>query len=91
MTRPTKESILNWLYAACIRAIRSAAQAAVFMLPTTAFTLGEINWLLVVSTAGGMAVMSLLTSLAGLPEAEDGKTPFAIIASDGKHARSGDE
>lgn len=58
--------------AAGIRCIRTAAQVAIATLPTTAFALGEVNWILVISTAAGAAVLSLLTSLAtGLPEIDE--------------------
>lgn len=67
----------NWLRAASIRAIRTAAQVAIAALPTTAFTLGEVSWGIVASTAIAAAVLSLITSLAGLPECDDGASPFA--------------
>ena len=66
----------NWLRAASIRAIRTAAQVAIAALPTTAFTLGEVSWGIVASTAIAAAVLSLITSLAGLPECDDGASPF---------------
>ena len=62
----------KWIKAAGIRAIRTAAQTAIAMLPTTAFALGETDWVLTISTAAGAAVLSLLMSLAtGLPELDN--------------------
>ena len=64
----------KWIKAAGIRAIRTAAQTAIAMLPTSAFALHEISWLMVVSTAAGAAVLSLIMSLAtGLPELDEGE------------------
>jgi len=59
-----------WIKAALIRAIRTFAQAAIVALPSTAFTLGEVNWIIVGSTAVGAAIVSLLMSVASLPEVE---------------------
>lgn len=62
MSKKTK-----WLKAAGIRAIKTFAQAAVATIGTTAM-ISEVNWPVVFSTAGLAAVLSLLTSVAGLPE-----------------------
>jgi hypothetical protein len=60
----------KWFKAAGIRAIKTFAQAAAAAIGTTA-TLGGVDWLMVGSTAAVAAILSLLTSLAGLPEVED--------------------
>lgn len=60
----------EWLKAAGIRAIRTVAQAAIAAIGTTA-VLTDVNWAVVVSTALLAGVLSLLTSLAGLPEVKD--------------------
>lgn len=57
----------KWWVAACTRAIKTMAQTAVATIGTAA-VLGEVNWTMVVSAAVLAAVLSLLTSLAGLPE-----------------------
>lgn len=62
-----------WIKAALIRAIRTFAQAAIAALPTTAFTLGSVDWVIVASTAAGAAIISLLMSVASLPEVETQK------------------
>lgn len=62
-----------WIKAALIRAIRTFAQAAIAALPTTAFTLGSVDWVIVGSTAAGAAIVSLLMSVASLPEVETAK------------------
>lgn len=61
---------LEWLKAAGIRAVKTWAQAFIACLPVTAATLSEVNWAVAASTACVAAILSLLTSLAGLPEAE---------------------
>jgi hypothetical protein len=60
---------INWLKAALIRAIKTACQVAVATIGTTA-TMGGVNWVMVGSTSLLSAIMSMLTSLGGLPEVE---------------------
>lgn len=59
----------KWWKAAGIRAIKTVAQAAVAAIGTTAM-LSQVDWLVVGSTALLAGVLSLLTSVAGLPEVE---------------------
>lgn len=58
---------IKWLKAAGIRAIKTVAQTAVATIGTSA-VLTEVNWLMVGSAALLAGVLSLLTSVAGLPE-----------------------
>ena len=60
----------KWWKAAGIRALRTLAQAAIAAIGTTAL-ITEVNWLVVGSTALLAAVLSMLTSLAGLPEVQE--------------------
>ena len=64
-----KEYWLKWLRAAGIRAVKTVAQTAVATIGTMA-TLNEVDWLLVASSAALAGILSLLTSVAGLPEVE---------------------
>ena len=59
----------TWIKAAAVRAVKTVAQTAVATIGTTA-AFHEVDWLLVGSTALLAGVLSLLTSLAGLPEVE---------------------
>ena len=57
----------TWAKAAAIRAIKTTAQAAIAMIGTTAI-ISEVNWLVVLSASALAGILSLLTSVAGLPE-----------------------
>ena len=61
------EKSIKWLKAAGIRAVKTLAQAAIAAIGTSAY-LGQVDWGMVASIAGLSAVLSLLTSLKGLPE-----------------------
>ena len=60
----------KWWKAAGIRAIKTFCQTAVAMIGTSA-VLSEINWLTVGSASVVAALLSLLTSVAGLPEVDE--------------------
>lgn len=60
----------RWWKAAGIRAIKTVAQAAVATIGTAA-VLGDVNWIAVISASALAGVLSLLTSVAGLPELEE--------------------
>ena len=64
-----KENWKTWFKAAGIHAIKTIAQTAVATIGTSA-VLGDVNWVAVVSASVLAGVLSLLTSVAGLPEVE---------------------
>lgn len=64
-----KENWKTWIKAAGIRAIKTIAQTAVATIGTSA-VMGDVNWVAVASASLLAGVLSLLTSVAGLPEVE---------------------
>ena len=60
----------EWFKAAAIRAIKTVAQTAVATIGT-AVVMSEVNWVMVASASVLAGVLSMLTSVAGLPEVEE--------------------
>ena len=60
----------QWIKAAGIRAIKTVAQTAVAMIGTSV-VISEVDWVMVASASALAAVLSLLTSVAGLPEVKE--------------------
>lgn len=58
----------DWIKYAGIRAIKTWAQAFIALVPTTAVVISDVNFTVCVSGATLAAVLSLITSIAGLPE-----------------------
>lgn len=71
----------EWVHAALVRAVRTLAQAAIAVLGAGAVDVLTVDWQTVASVSAGAAIVSLLTSLTGLPEVE----------SRGRHAAEVDE
>ena len=63
--------IKQWAKAACVRAIKTAAQAAIGCIGA-GVVLDDVNWISCASASALAAVVSLLTSVAGIPEVEGG-------------------
>lgn len=79
---PTREPAPSptrvWVRAALIRALKTMAQAAIGVLGTGAIGLMQADWMNVLSVALMGGVLSLLTSIAGIPEVDDGESLAAI-------------
>lgn len=65
-----KPDFKTWFKAAGIRAIKTLAQTAVATIGTS-MVLADVDWIMVASASALAAVLSLLTSVAGLPELEE--------------------
>lgn len=61
----------SWIKAAGVRAVKTIAQTAVATIGTSAL-LAQVDWRMVISASILAGVLSLLTSVAGLPEVSDG-------------------
>lgn len=61
-----------WFKCSCVRAIKTMAQAAIGAIGASVY-MGDVNWSLVCSSAILAGVLSMLTSVAGIPEVEGDK------------------
>lgn len=64
-----KDNFKKWIKAATVRAIKTVAQTAIATIGTTAM-IREVDWAVLLSTSALAGVLSVLTSIAGLPEVE---------------------
>ena len=66
----TKKNFKQWLKASLVRAIKTICQTAIAMIGTST-VMGDVNWLMVGSASFLAGILSLLTSVAGLPEVKE--------------------
>ena len=64
-------STTKWAKSAAVRAVKTMAQTAIAMIPA-AVTIQSVDWVTVIGTSVLAGVVSVLTSIAGLPEVEEG-------------------
>ena len=76
------ESVVEWAARAGVRAVKTAAQSAIGTIGASV-AMGEVDWALVGSAALLAAIVSLLTSLAGIPEVEGGASVASIARGGG--------
>ena len=65
-----KNNTISWIHAAGIRALKTFAQTMIATIGTTA-VIGAVDWKIVISASLLAALLSVLTSIAGLPEVEE--------------------
>lgn len=71
------DGIKRWCVASLVRALKTAAQTALAVIPTSAVTVGEVDAAMVLGAAALGALLSALTSLAGVPEVQEGASPLS--------------
>lgn len=62
----------KWMKAAAVRAVKTMAQTSLALIPV-AVSISQVDWITVAGTAALSGVVSVLTSVAGLPEVKDGE------------------
>lgn len=73
-----KTNIKNWAKAAGVRAVKTAAQTAVATIGVSA-AMSDVDWVMVGSASLLAGILSVLTSLAGIPEVDDGASVPTIV------------
>lgn len=87
MTQITKDKVKTWLIAAAIRALKTWAQAGVAYIGTGAVGILEFDWVGFFSITCMATLLSLLTSIAGIPEVEEGTPLHEIMTKESEDGR----
>ena len=70
------EQFRLWLIAALVRAVKTMAQSAVALIGTTAVSVTSLDWSQILAVAITAGILSILTSVAGVPEVDEGTSPL---------------
>ena len=68
--------IKNWAKCAAIRALKTAAQIGVVLIGSDVVNIAVLDWPYILGCMAAGFVLSMLTSVAGIPEADDGQSPL---------------
>ena len=79
------EYVKKWLVAACMRAVKTGAQTLVTLIGTELVAITALDWPQMLAVTATTMVLSVLTSIAGLPEIADGASLNRLYKSD-RHA-----
>lgn len=77
------DTIKQWAVSALVRAVKTGAQTLVALIGTGAVGITELNWVSLLSVTATAVVLSLLTSVAGIPEVADGASVAKLAAKEG--------
>lgn len=66
--------VLYWLIAALVRAVKTAAQTAVALIGTELVAITSLDWTQIAAVCATAFVLSVLTSVAGVPEVQEGES-----------------
>lgn len=77
------DTIEQWAVSALTRAVKTGAQTLVALIGTGAVGITELNWVSLLSVTATAVVLSLLTSVAGIPEVADGASVAKLAAKEG--------
>ena len=72
-----KESIKKWLVATSIRAVKTGAQAVITLIGSDMVNIVSLDWPQILGITATMMVLSVLTSIAGVPEVLEGTSPLS--------------
>lgn len=85
------DDLKAWAIAALIRAVKTFAQTCAALIGSELVGFTDLDWLRIVSVAGVSAVLSLLTSVKGLPEVNEGRSPLAKHLGDTTEINAADQ